>query len=467
MCADSKSLSYPQAVKELLGLVNYEVKPPPMRFDTQGWHLEAFGTLLKRLGCPAAKIPTVHVAGTKGKGSVSRLTMGLLRAAGLERVGLFTSPHISSFRERMAVNGQPISKQDFAEVFAKVRSVQSGENSEGFRTTFETLTAMGLVYFQKMGCDAIVLETGLGGRLDATNVPPSQLAVITAIGFDHQRVLGNRLRDIAREKAGIIKAGVRDAVLGPQSRGRMRIVSEVARREAITHGVQLHCYETESDPLGNIRADEAGFLVDIRRGTAVWRDVRFPFLGRHQLDNFRTALAAVDCFCERQRLDELRETAVRKVLGTLVLPGKLERVCEEPLAIVDAAHCPASSLATARAVNEHFGKPEVTLLMGILGDKNLRTIIKNLTGLMRCRRVLVYAPPTPRALEVSKVADALEAVGAQDVSVCDSAEEAVRHAISNLKKGELLLATGSTYGIAPVTRALADCGCKVRLPLDG
>ncbi|MFW6304020.1 MAG: bifunctional folylpolyglutamate synthase/dihydrofolate synthase, partial [Candidatus Sumerlaeota bacterium] len=193
--------AYRQAVDDLLGLVNYEVKPPPMRFDTQGWHLEAFGRLLERLGKPQSAFPIIHVAGTKGKGSVTRMTAALLKAGGLGKVGIFTSPHIHSFRERIAINGRPISKGDFAGIFDKVRATQSGDNSEGFRTTFETLTAMALVYFKEQQCDAVVLETGLGGRLDATNVPCSEIAVITSIGYDHQKVLGDTLREIAGEKA--------------------------------------------------------------------------------------------------------------------------------------------------------------------------------------------------------------------------------------------------------------------------
>ncbi|HUT22978.1 MAG TPA: Mur ligase family protein, partial [Sumerlaeia bacterium] len=318
-----------EAEEFLLSLVNYEVLPAPARGDQEGWHLGEFSRFLADLGNPQSCCPIIHVAGTKGKGSTTRLISSILTALGWRRVGSFTSPHIESFRERIAVDNAPISEAEFVEALAAVRPACPERPHEGFRTTFEVLTAMALRHFRECGCEAAVLETGLGGRLDCTNAVNARVAVLTAIGFDHQRVLGRTLREIAHEKAGIIKPGTGAAVVGPQLPRRAAVVMEEAGWQASAAGVPLEAFEATPDPIVRAEPLPFGWRVDLQTGAGEVASVRLEALGRHQLDNLRTALLAVDAFSRLER----RSPSVggfRAGIEAFRAPGRMEVLSQDP-----------------------------------------------------------------------------------------------------------------------------------------
>jgi len=455
--AHSKTLpAYAGAEAFLLGQVNYEVKPPPMKTDEEGWHLEAFRRLLECLGNPEQTLPVIHVAGTKGKGSTTRLLVSLLRAAGWKRVGSFTSPHIDEFRERIAVDNEAISPQAFVEALEAVRSVLT-ENSagEGFRTTFETLTAMAFWHFHRIGCDAVVLETGLGGRLDTTNVVTARVALVTTIGFDHQKVLGGTLRAIAGEKAGIVKPGTGQALVGFQLPRRRRLVETVVEEQARKTGVPVRFVGRESNPIVRAATHPWGFDLDLDYRGHRLCGVRFPILGQHQLGNLQGVLGALDAFARLEGKDFDPET-LRPGLESIQIPGRLERIGTEPDILVDGAHCPASAGAASQALADHFPGRPVVLMLGVLGDKNVRSMLKAFAqGPARIVRCFTWTPPSPRALEGAVLAEwAGKYLG--QTRACETAEEAATLALEACRQsGEntLVLATGSIYGIGPARRA--------------
>ncbi len=452
--------TYCEAEAFLLGQVNYEVKPPPMRNDEEGWHLEAFRRLLERLGNPQQNLSVIHVAGTKGKGSTTRLLAGMLRAAGWRRVGSFTSPHIDEFRERIAVDNEPIAPGAFVEALEAVRSVLT-ENSpgEGFRTTFEILTAMAFWHFRRIGCEAVVLETGLGGRLDTTNVVTARVALITTLGFDHQKVLGGTLRAIAGEKAGIVKPGTGQALVGSQLPRRRRLVESVVEAQAHKAGVPVRFVEQEPNPIVRAILQPEGFDLDLHYRERRLTGLRFPILGRHQLGNLRGVLGALDAFARLEGRTFNPET-LRSGLEGIRIPGRLEPISTDPDILVDGAHCPASASAASNALAEHFPGRPLVLILGVLGDKNVRAMLRAFAqGPARVVQCLTWTPPSPRALDSSLLAEwARSYLGS--AQACKTVEEAVARALETLdawgqdsEKSPLVLATGSIYGIGPVRRA--------------
>lgn len=444
------SASYRRAEEFLLGLVNYEVKPPPMRSDEAGWHLREFSAMLDALGHPECAAPIVHVAGTKGKGSTVRLVQAILSEHGM-RVGSFLSPHIDYFRERIHVDGRAVSEKDFTRALDAVRRHCAVGSPEGFRTTFEVLTAMAFWTFRQCRCDCVVLETGLGGRLDATNVAPSVVAAITAIGYDHQRVLGNTLAQIAREKAGIVKNGVRVAVVGPQAPRRRAIVRRTVDDAARRAKVPVRYCDEETDPVLNARPTPGGFLVDLRNGPS---GVSFPVLGRHQLRNLATALAAAHEFLRIENRD-LDNEALARAMRTFRSPGRMERICDAPTVLLDSAHCPLSARATSQTCAEHFPGRPVVLILGLLGDKRAADILNSLRQDIEVAGALIYRPSTPRA----RAAEATARIAARLLGksqVCGSTDEAVCRAleIAGELHNPVVLATGTFYGLGPVRRAI-------------
>lgn len=456
--------SYEAAEAFLLGLVSYETKPPPARGDEAGWHLREFERFLAALGDPQNASPILHVAGTKGKGSTTRLLVALLGVAGWRRVGSFTSPHIETFRERICIGNRPISRSDFIGALEAVRGAIPRQPNEGFRTTFEVLTAMAFWHFRAAGCDAIVLETGLGGRLDCTNVAPTRVALLTTIGYDHQLVLGDTLDAIAREKAGIIKASTRRAVVGPQLPRRRRIVERVAAERAQALGVALDRFDPSSDPIHRARPEPWGFHLDLRVADADLAGVRFPVLGRHQLDNLRAALLGLRAFGPPEGACAPSAEAWRAALEGIVLPGRLEVLSREPTILADAAHCAASVGGAAKALAEHFPARPLALILGVLGDKNHRQMLDQFRpSTLRVPLLLTHAPPSPRACAAGRLAQLAREARARhgsfdEIDVCSSLTEAMQkaRALQRRRPEILILSTGSTYGIAEARQAVRD-----------
>jgi len=422
--------------------------------DTEGWHLAAFREFLRAMGDPQKGLPVIHVAGTKGKGSTTRMLASLLAASGWKRVGTFTSPHLETFRERICVDGKMISKKDFVAAADKARLFFPEGPREGFRTTFEVLTAMALWHFHARKCEAVVLETGLGGRLDCTNVVDSRVAVITTIGYDHQKVLGSTLRKIAGEKAGIITRGTQSAIVAPQMPRRRSIVASAARQQGKAAGVPIRVYENKNDPIASVTPHSWGYDLTIRIAGLEADGLQFHALGRHQLNNLRGALMALEAFA-RIEGRSIRAAGLRRGIERITLPGRMELASDDPTVIVDGAHCAASARAAAQGVAEQFPGRNLILVVGVLGDKNHRQLLAELTAGPPVRFLLTHTPPTPRGFPAQRLAS-LARRNAARVRACDSLQEAIERALEHQRRHPrcVILVTGSTYSIGPARDTL-------------
>lgn len=336
--------------------------------------LERIRTLLSALGNPERKVPCVHVAGTNGKGSVSAMIERGLREAGF-KTGLFTSPHLISPVERIQVNGEPISEPDF---LAALQAVEDASDPEDHPTYFEMVTAMAFWHFAKVGVERLVLEVGLGGRLDATNVVDPLLSVITPIDLDHQQYLGNTLLEIAREKAGIIKPG-RPVVLAPQH----------AEAMPAFHGDIDHVSAWSVSDLV-LRPDGCSYTAT--RGSQTLH-IECPLPGSHQVTNSLTAATAL------LKLGVAPEAGIAQTKW----PGRLEIVRREPLIYLDGAHNPAAAARLKEFIETHFRGRPVWLVFGVMRDKDVSGITSQLFPL--AEKVILTRAQQDRSLEPERIAD--------------------------------------------------------------
>ena len=348
--------------------------------------LERVSLALERLGDPQRRYPALHIAGTNGKGSVAAILDSVLRASG-RRVGLYTSPHLVDLCERIQVDGVAIDRQAVVRLADEVRAASAGRGID--LTFFEVLTVMAFLHFARSGIEVAVVEVGLGGRLDATNVVDPLVSVITTIGRDHTEWLGDTVAAIAAEKGGIIKSG-RPVVLG-------RIGGEAAdvlRRLAAEQGAPLVSLDRD------YRAAGAGSLDFDGLGWSL-RGLPLVLLGAHQRDNAATAVAALAVGRATLPVDE---AALRVGLAAVHWPGRLEIVDQAPLTIVDGAHNADGAAALARELPGLIGGRPLHLLFAVMGDKDWRPMVESLAPL--CRGVVVTEVLRPRGAPAADVAAA-------------------------------------------------------------
>ncbi len=363
---------YPDSVRFLYSLGN-EIKA--VKFG-----LETIRLVLQRMGHPERHAKFIHVAGTNGKGSTCAMMESALRAAGV-RAGLYTSPHLIEPTERIRIDGRQVSAEDFARAFHIVHETSESMLAEGaiahHPTYFETVTAMGFHLFRERGVEWVVLETGLGGRLDATNVVTPEICVITPIDYDHENFLGKTIEAIAGEKAGILKPGV-PAVIAPQRPD----AEAVLLRRAEELGCEV------------LRAADVPFDVSSHRdGIQVAIEDRLfdcPLPGAHQAQNVVTAVLAL-------RKLAIPEPAIRAGIAQTRWPGRLERVAEHPDIILDGAHNPAGVRVLAAHLREHYADRKVWLIYGTMRDKSIAEIADVLFPL--AQELILTAPDSPRSLD--------------------------------------------------------------------
>jgi len=419
-------VNYPDSVRFLYALGN-EVK-------TAKLGLERIGVLLEALGNPQQACRIVHVAGTNGKGSTCAMIESGLRAAGY-RTGLFTSPHLVEPTERIQVAGQPVDAGRFAAAFDQVHACAETllreELIDLHPTYFESVTAMALVVFRECGVQFAVLEVGLGGRLDATNVVMPELCVITPVDFDHEAYLGKSLESIAAEKAGILKPRV-GAVFAPQRVEAERVLE--ARAAALDVAV------THSSGAAISRV-----ALHARGSEFMWagQPVNCPLAGEHQVENARTAIAALG------RLGVAPE-AIRQGIAKTKWPGRLERVAENPEIVLDGAHNPASARALSAYLDRFYEPRRVWLIYGAMRDKAVEEMAAILFP--RAGHVIVTAPAQARALRPESI-QGLADHG--DMQVAASIREAMALA-SRAAREDAIFVTGSLFLVGEA-RALLTC----------
>lgn len=421
----------------LLGLARWE--RAGMRLG-----LERIEALLAALGRPETALRIVHVGGTNGKGSVAALTAAILRAAGL-RTGLYTSPHLLDVAERVRVDGVPVSREALARQAARLESALEA----GAATFFEAMTAVALATFRDAGVDAAVLEVGLGGRWDATNVGVPVTSVITRIDYDHQEFLGRRLEDIAGEKAGIIRGGV--ALSAAQAPEAMAVVE--ARCRAVSVPLLVEGRELS---VRTLASDLAGHRVRFRGPGWAYDDVRLNLPGLFQPGNAVLAVGAVRAFAEATG-QLVPEAAVRAGCEAVRWPGRFQIVPEgagRPTLVLDGAHNPGGAAALAASLRHHFPGRRLALVLGISADKDRAGILKALAPL--AARLFLAPADHPRATPPAELLAQLPPVDAE-VRLAGSSEEALEAALA-APGIDVVCVAGSLFLVADALRWLRARG---------
>ncbi len=369
--------------------------------DASRWDLRRMRSLLSRIGDPHLGRGTVHVAGSKGKGSVAAMIAAVLRAANVS-TGLYTKPHLHRFAERIAVDGEAIAPEDFGRLMAELAAAIEAEETGaqyGTVSTFEALVALAFLYFREREVAWQVLEVGLGGRLDATNIfDEKAVCVITPIGLEHTAILGDTVGQIAEEKAAIITPGA-TVVMGPQREAAADVVRRVcAEREATLIEVAQSC------AMKRTGGNREGQDLMLRTDRATYK-LRLPLLGRHQLSNAATAVLSLETLAAHGI--EIDEAAMRRGLAALRWPGRIELLRQRPLVIVDGAHSRDSARALAQTVREELGLSEMTLVVGCSGDKDIKALAGELAPL--ATQVIATRSRHPRAMDPREIVDVFAA----------------------------------------------------------
>ena len=389
--------------------------------------LDRVGELVALLGDPQRACPVIHITGTNGKTSTARMTDALLRSRGL-RTGRFTSPHLVSFRERICIDGAPVTPEQFIaayeDVIPYVRLVD--QNHPVALSFFEVLTGMAFAAFADAPVDVMVLEVGLGGKWDCTNVADGAVAVITPISLDHTRLLGGTVEEIAAEKAGIIKPGA-VAVIGQQPVG----AAEVLLRYAAEVGATVAREGIEFGVLARERA-VGGQQLELRGLRGEYHDVYLPLFGAHQASNAACALAAVEAFAGVSDAEEgaaLDPGLVREGFGNVRSPGRLEVLRRSPTVIIDAAHNPGGMAVTVAAMQEEFSFARLTGVVAVSKDKDVAGILAELEPLLSEVVVTRYSSDI-RSTDPQELAEiAREIFGEDRVLVADRLDEAIDIAV--------------------------------------
>lgn len=390
--------------------------------------------LLNRLGNPHNKFPSIHVAGTNGKGSVTSMITHVLHQSGY-KVGMFISPYLENFTERIQVGLKEIPRDDLAKVTQKVKEKVDDMVKEGLNhpTEFEIVTAIGFTYFAEVGVDIAVVEVGLGGRFDATNVLKPILSVITSISYDHMDILGDTLGKIAYEKAGIIKEGV-PVVSYPQDLEAAEVIRQVAaERKAPLTEVSPKQIKIKKQAFGEQ-------VFDFSFEDLCYPNLKISLPGNHQIINAATALTALMVAWKNGL--SLNSEDIYKGLEKASWPGRLEKLCDNPLIIIDGAHNISGAKVLAEAIKSNFKDKKITLVLGILRDKAVDEIIATICPL--AFKTIVTTPDSPRAMAPEELARKAQAYCA-DVSVEPDPNIALDAAINVTEQDGLILVCGSLY----------------------
>lgn len=393
--------------------------------------LERMAAMLDALGNPQDGMKFVHVAGTNGKGSCAAMTASVLKAAGY-KTGLYTSPYLYRFNERMQVGGKEIEDDVLAELVTRVKPI--AEAMEDHPTVFELMTVTALLWYKEAGCDIVVLEVGLGGRFDATNVIPApECAVIMNIGLDHTEILGDTLEQIAFEKAGILKPGT-EAVLFQQSES----VTEVVQKRCDELGITLHIPDFDAI---KVEFDSLYGQTFTYKGESY----ALPLLGAHQLKNAATVLEVVEVL--RGRGWKLEQSDVEHGLYAVHWPGRFELLSEEPLFVVDGGHNPQCALTVRDNLLRYFPDKRRILLLGVLRDKDYPALTEILNE--AADEYICITPDSHRALPAQELADFLNRYN-KPVAVCDSIRDGVSLALDRSDEGSVVCAVGSLYSVGEI-----------------
>ena len=418
-------VTYANCLKKMYGLRRFGIK----------LGLDTIRNILQGLGNPQENFDCIHVAGTNGKGSVASALAAILQTAGY-RVGLYTSPHLIRFNERIRINRRQISNRNVVKAYQAVRRVHYGQREPTF---FEFATAMALYEFGRQSVDWAVVETGMGGRLDATNMIKPSVSVITNVSLEHRDYLGNTLAQIAYEKAGIIKRRT-PVVTGVKQGSAIAVVEEVANKKSAP------LYRRVKDFTVKRHAADKFSYYGI---SCCWQNLHTNLLGDHQVENSALVLAAVEVL--NQRKTQVTEQDIKKGLASVHWPGRLEIVCTNPFILVDGAHNLIAARHLARHLSKNFGNRQITLVIGILDDKPYGSILKSLLPL--CRRVILTRAKIDRALDPEILYLEAQKMAA-DITLIPDVARALAQAVKTARSNEIICIAGSLYVVGEAKVAL-------------
>jgi len=388
--------------------------------------LDIIGNILKGVGNPQNNFNTIHVAGTNGKGSIASALSTILHKAGY-KVGLYTSPHLVRFNERICIDNQPVSDEDVVASYNAVKNVYYGSREPTF---FEFNTAMAFYEFGKHNVEWAVIETGMGGRLDATNIITPALSIITNISLEHKLYLGNTISEITREKGGIIKKGV-PVVTGVTQKNAISALTSIAKSQS----APFYRFGDSFRIRRNRNSSFNYFGID-----HVWRHIQTGLIGKHQINNAALVLAACELLI-KNHLD-LTLKNIKDGLEQNRWPGRLEIVSSSPLILLDGAHNLNAARHLAKYLSENLSDRNITLLIGILDDKPYKAMLKDLLPL--CRKVILTRPKIDRALATEKLYPVARKI-ISDIHIIPDVDKAIIHAIENASPEDVICIAGSLY----------------------
>jgi len=391
--------------------------------------LDNIKTFMDLMGQPHLSYPVIHITGTNGKGSTTQIITQLLIAHGLQ-VGTYTSPHLETLTERISRNNEPISEQDFADCVAAIADI---EVIGGVRPSyFEVMTAAAFRYFADTAVDVAVIEVGMLGRWDATNVVNSSVAVITNIALDHTEFAGPRLEDIAFEKVGISKPG--SVLVVGDTNEELREIWNAAESAAVL--LRGNDFEISENELG-----VGGRMIDVRTERAVYKELPLPLHGQHQGDNASIALTAVEEFFG----NVLDIEVVREGFAAVRMPGRFEVLGRAPLVVIDGAHNPAGADVCAQVFFDDFSpEGKRILVVGALKGRDPQMLLSALRA-DEFDAVICCTAPTPRGIGANDLASAAKQMGCEQVVVCETVESACDKALNIAREEDAVLVAGSLY----------------------
>ncbi|HCC69269.1 MAG TPA: bifunctional folylpolyglutamate synthase/dihydrofolate synthase [Nitrospiraceae bacterium] len=432
--------AYQDSVNYLYGLQKHGIK----------LGLENPRRLMDVLGNPQKNFSSIHIAGTNGKGSTSAMLAAILMECGF-KVGLYTSPHLVSFTERIKINGLPISESDVVDLTGYIRKLMSERAPDLLPTFFEFVTAMAFYYFSVNKIDWAIVEVGMGGRLDATNVIIPQVSVITNSDYDHKEFLGDTIREIATEEAGIIKPAIPVVTAAAQA-DSIETIKAIAERQ----GSPVYFYG--KDFSGSITSLDSMHIEFDYYGFKNYSGLILPLTGRHQLYNATVAIMA--CELLMQKGLPIHEKNIRMGLKTLRCEGRLEWASKEPDIILDGAHNPPAADALAESIKEIFPEKSIILIVGIMKDKDIDGILRPLSSISD--KIILTRPKGERAATTERLKKSLKGY-AGDIKTTDTVPEALKLAQTLYKEGSLIVVTGSFYTTGEVKEVLGQSGLSSQL----
>jgi dihydrofolate synthase/folylpolyglutamate synthase len=432
-------MEYKEAIKYL-----YDLKIYGMSLG-----LERIERLLSYLGSPDKELKAVHVAGTNGKGSVCAMITSVLQDAGY-KVGLFTSPHLLVFEERIQVNGSLISREELCALVDRIKPIaERMVKEEDFEhpTFFEIACAMAMRHFADQEVDFAVMEVGLGGRLDATNVIRPLVSVITSISLDHTHVLGTTLEEVAGEKAGIIKEGI-PVVIGVEQKELIEMIKSICQKKGSA------AFTVSED--GNYSIDQGdshGQTFDVQVFDRRYSDLKIHLIGEHQVKNALIAVMTLE-FLKEQKVS-LNEANIREGLANTRWPGRFEKISDNPLIIFDCAHNPAGMRTLGLTMNRVYKDFTKTLVMGIMRDKDIQGMVREACEF--ADKVIVTKPRFERASE-PEIIESEARKYCHDVRIIMDVADAVKYAIDNVSSKELICIAGSIFNVGEAMEVLRKNG---------